>query len=178
LALMHLHSARMPARQDGSGGLLLLEEQDRSLWDTKQIAIGLEYLARSAEGATFSRFHAEAAIAAEHCLAPAFAQTRWERIVECYAMLERLAPSPLHTLNRAVALAEWQGPEAALRLMRELAPPPWLASSHLWSAVLADLHRRTGDEASAKQYRERALAGAPSGAVRSALERRLGPAAS
>jgi len=173
LALMHLHVARMPARQDGSGGLLLLAEQDRSLWDQKQITTGLEWLARSAQGEVFSRYHAEAGIAAEHCLAPSFAETRWERIVENYAFLEQLAPSALHTLNRAVALAEWKGPEAGLQLLDSLAPPSWLAGSYMWFAVLSDLHRRAGNIEVAKQHRASALGCAPSSAVQAALERRL-----
>jgi RNA polymerase sigma-70 factor (ECF subfamily) len=173
LALMHLHAARMPAREDSSGGLLLLEEQDRSRWDANEIALGLEWLAHSAEGDTFSRFHAEAGIAAEHCLAPTFSETRWERIVDCYELLERLAPSALHTLNRAVALAEWKGPRAGLELLEGLAPPSWLTGSYLWAAVLADLHRRSGDIALAEQHRAAALATAPSPAVRATLERRL-----
>jgi RNA polymerase sigma factor (sigma-70 family) len=173
LALMHLHIARMPARQDGAGGLLLLEQQDRALWDTNEIAIGLEWLARSAAGAVFSRYHAEAGIAAEHCLAASFAETRWERIVECYALLEQVAPSALHTLNRALALAEWQGAGAALKLLDGLAQPSWLVDSHLWAAVLADLHRRAGNSIEAERYRTEALASAPSVAVREALERRL-----
>jgi RNA polymerase sigma factor (sigma-70 family) len=173
LALMHFHVARMPARQDGSGGLLLLEEQDRSLWSRAEIETGLAWLSRSAQGATFSRYHAEAGIAAEHCLAPTFAETRWQRIVECYALLEKLAPSALHTLNRAVALTEWQGPLAGLALLDGLSPPSWLIGSYLWAAVLADLHRRAGHRALAEQYRAVALDTAPSSAVRSALERRL-----
>lgn len=173
LALLHLHTARMPARQDCSGGLLLLEEQDRSLWDQKQLATGLGWLARSAEGEVFSRYHAEAGIAAEHCLAPSFAETRWQRIVESYALLEQLAPSALHTLNRAVALAEWKGPDAGLQLLDSLAPPPWLAGSYMWFAVLSDLHRRAGHLELARQHRASALAGAPSAAVLAALKRRL-----
>jgi RNA polymerase sigma-70 factor (ECF subfamily) len=173
LALMHLHAARASARQDASGGLVLLEEQDRSLWDAKEIELGLGWLARSVEGATFSRYHAEAGIAAEHCLAPTFAETRWERIVACYELLEHLAPSPVHTLNRAVALAELRGPQAGLKLLEGLAPPSWLAGSYLWAAVLADLHRRAGNAARAKQHRAIALASAPSAAVRAALERRF-----
>lgn len=173
LALMHLHAARMPAREDRSGGLLLLEEQDRSLWNAKEIATGLEWLASSAQGDTFSRYHAEAGIAAEHCLAPTFSETRWQRIVECYELLERLAPSALHTLNRAVAVAEWKGPRAGLELLAGLEPPSWLAGSYLWAAVLADLHRRAGDVALADQHRAVALATAPSSAIRATLERRL-----
>lgn len=173
LALMHLHAARMPARQNESGGLLLLEEQDRTLWDLSQIEIGLEWLGRAAQGQSFSRYHAEAAIAAEHCLARTFGETRWERIVECYELLERLGPSALHTLNRAVALAECRGPAAALAVLDGLAPPSWLAGSYLWSAVLADLHSRAGHDALAEQHRAAALAAAPSAAVRAALVRRL-----
>jgi len=173
LALMHLHSARLPARQDGSGGLLLLEEQERSLWDQQDIQLGLSWLARAAEGEVFSRYHAEAGIAVEHCLAPSFSETRWDRIVECYALLEQVAPSALHTLNRAVAVAEWRGPTHGLAVIAGLEPPSWLLGSHLWSAVLADLHRRCGQAELATQYRDAALEAAPSQAVRTTLERRL-----
>lgn len=173
LALMHLHLARISARRDASGGLLLLEEQDRSMWDKSEIQVGLSWLARSADGDVFSRYHAEAGIAAEHCLAATFAETRWQRIVDSYELLERLSPSAIHTLNRAVALAELQGPRAGLDLLEGLAPPSWLAGSYLWAAVLADLHRRAGNTALAKEHRIIALASAPSAAVRAALERRL-----
>ena len=88
LALMHLHVARMTSRQDASGGLLLLEEQDRALWDQQSIQVGLEWLAKSAYGDNFSRYHAEAGIAAEHCLASSFEETRWDKIVACYRLLE------------------------------------------------------------------------------------------
>jgi len=177
LALMHLHAARLGARCDGTGGLLLLEEQDRSLWDRERIQIGAEWLERSARGNVFSRFHAEAGIAAEHCFALSFGETRWKEISDLYAMLERINPSPLHTMNRAVAVAEWQGPEAGLALLQALAPPAWLASSYLWDAVLGDLHRRAGNLVIAQQHRERALAAAPTEAVRDLLRRRLAPAA-
>jgi len=173
LALMHLHAARMTARQDGSGGLLLLEEQDRALWDQREIQVGLEWLAKSARGDVFSRYHAEAGIAAEHCLAPSFGETRWDRIVECYTLLERLAPSALHTLNRAVAVAEWRGPAEGLAVLEGLEPPSWLAGSYLWAAVLADLHRRCGHDDVARRYRDAALGSAPSAAVRDVLKRRL-----
>jgi RNA polymerase sigma-70 factor (ECF subfamily) len=130
---MHLHAARLGARRDAAGGLLLLEEQDRSLWDRARIRIGLAWLERSATGDVFSRFHAEAGIAAEHCFAPSFEETRWSQIADLYAMLERTAPSPLHTMNRAVAIAESQGPAAGLAVLEALAPPAWLAGSYLWT---------------------------------------------
>jgi len=173
LALMHLHAARLGARLDGMGGLLLLEEQDRSLWDRERMRLGAEWLERAAGGETFSRFHAEAGIAAEHCFAPSFGQTRWKEIADLYAMLERIDPSPLHTMNRAVAVAEWQGPEAGLALLQAIVPPVWLTGSYLWDAVLGDLHRRAGNVGLAQRHRERALAAAPTEAVRSLLRRRL-----
>lgn len=174
LALMHLHRARLTARQDGAGGLLLLEEQDRSLWDRAEIQVGLEWLAKSAHGDSFSRYHAEAAIAAEHCLAPSFEETRWEKIAECYSMLEQLAPSPIHKLNRAVAIAEWRGPEDGLAILEGFDPPTWLAGSYLWAAVKADLHRRCGHTQEAAHYGAVACKEAPTEAVRELLRRRLG----
>jgi RNA polymerase sigma-70 factor (ECF subfamily) len=173
VALMHLHGARMTARQDGSGGLLLLEEQDRTPWDRREIQLGLSWLAKSADGDVFSRYHAEAGIAAEHCLAASFAETRWDRIVDCYELLERLSPSPIHTLNRAIAVAEWQGPARGLAVLDGLEPPSWLAGSYLWAAVLADLHRRCGHSELARGYRETAIESAPGPAVKDALQRRL-----
>jgi predicted RNA polymerase sigma factor len=173
LALMHFHAARFASRVDGSGGLLLLEEQDRNLWDRERMQIGAEWLARSASGEAFSRYHAEAGIAAEHCFAPSFAETRWKEIAELYAILEHIAPSPLHTMNRAVAVAEWQGPVAALSLLGGLVPPGWLEASYLWHAVLADLHRRAGHGESCESHRARAISAAPTDAVRALLQRRL-----
>lgn len=173
LALMHLHSARIGSRKDGAGGLLLLEEQDRSLWDQEQIRRGLELLGASAEGGVFSRYHAEAGIAAEHCLAPTYEATRWDRVVECYELLEAAAPSPIHTLNRAVASAEWLGPEAGLKILNSFNPPTWLADSFLWAAVLADLWRRSGNSVESSRYRELAIDAAPTEAIRQLLQRRL-----
>lgn len=88
-------------------------------------------------------------------------------------VLDRVAPSPLHTLNRAVALAEWQGAEVGLALLDAIALPEWLESSYLWDAVAADLHRRSGQLEKYVYHRDRAFAAAPSDAVRSLLRRRL-----
>lgn len=173
LAIMHLHTARVTGRQDGAGGLLLLEEQDRSRWDRQQIEVGLEWLAKSARGDVLSRYHAEAGIAAEHCLASSFRETRWDKVAEYYRLLERIAPSPIHTLNRAVAVAEWQGSAAGLAVLRSFDPPAWLARSYLWAAVLADLHRRSGNAQTAERHRSEALDLAPTPAVKALLRRRL-----
>ena len=173
LALMHLHAARLAARQDATGGLLLLEEQDRSLWDAGHLRHGATWLARAAEGNDFTRFHAEAGIAAQHCFAPSFADTRWNEIADLYAMLERIDPGPIHTLNRAVAVAEGQGPQAGLALLEGLVRPAWLDGHYLWDAVLADLHLRAGNTTLAERHRDQALAAAPSITVRQLLQRRL-----
>ncbi|MFO0615012.1 MAG: sigma-70 family RNA polymerase sigma factor [Polyangiaceae bacterium] len=173
LALMDLHLARLSARQDPYGALLLLDEQDRSRWDAAQIQSGLAWLGRAAEGDLFSRYHAEAGIAAEHCIAGTMKDTRWDRVVACYELLDRVAPSPLHTLNRAIAVAEWRGPEAALAVIEGLDPPEWIRRSYVWPAVLSDLHRRAGQGERARALGQAALVAAPSDAIRAALERRL-----
>lgn len=173
LALMYLHVARLAGRTSLSGGLLLLEEQNREEWNQQEIGEGLRYLAMSAEGDHFTRFHAEAGIAAEHCLAPTFKETRWDRIVEMYQLLETIAVSPIHTLNRAVAVAEWKSPIDGLSILDRLNPPTWLSGSYMWAAVYSDLHRRCGNLESACRYRSIALETAPSDAIRELIKRRL-----
>lgn len=174
LALMYLHMARMNAREAGSGGLLLLAEQDRRQWDRVLIATGLSWLSASAAGDGFSRYHAEAGIAAEHCLAPSFEETNWANIVEYYDLLDRTEPSALHRLNGAIALAELKGPEEGLRKIESIRPPAWLAQSYMWAAVQSDLHRRTGNVETADRYRQDAIDRAPTEAIKHALARRLG----
>lgn len=173
LALMHLHVARMGARKDRAGSLLLLEEQDRSLWDQDVIKLGIQWLERSAQGDIFTRYHAEAGIAAEHCLAPSFDQTRWGEIVENYLLLERVSPSAIHRLNRAVAVAEWQGPVAGLTVLKGFEPPQWLVNSYLFNAVLSDLYQRSGNFSEAKSHHDKANRLAPSSAVKRLLQRRM-----
>lgn len=173
LALMHFHVARLDARLDPSGGLLMLEEQDRSRWDQAQIRLGIECLLRSGKSDRFSRFHAEAAVLMHHCTAESYAQTRWDQIVDLYEMLERQQPSPLHTLNRAIALAEWKGPRAGLALLAEITPPTWLQQHYLWDATWGELLRRDGQSARAAKLLERAATAAPTDAERAVFHRRL-----
>jgi RNA polymerase sigma-70 factor (ECF subfamily) len=173
LALMCFHAARFDARVDGMGGLLLLEEQDRALWDRALIQRGLAHLTRSARGETLSRYHVEAGLAAEHCLAPSYAATNWEEIVRLYEVLERIAPSPLNVLNRAIALAEWKGPQAGLAALEALDAPSWLRGYYLWDATLGELQGRIGDRERALAHTKRALAAAPTNAEKALLERRV-----
>src|SRR5260370_37500967 len=90
-------------------------------------------------------------MAAEHAFAPSFAQTRWKEIAGLYEMLDRIAPSPLNAMNRAVAIAECQGPEAGLAVLKAVEPPPWLVGYYLWDAVLGELHRRAGQNVGARR---------------------------
>jgi RNA polymerase sigma-70 factor (ECF subfamily) len=112
-------------------------------------------------------------VAAEHCLAPSYRETNWAEIVRLYEVLERVAPSPLNVLNRAIALAEWQGPDAGLAALKAMEPPGWLLGYYLWDATLGELHRRRGDRQRAATHTRRALAAAPTKAERALLERRL-----
>lgn len=164
LALFHLNAARFKAREDTTGGLLLLEAQDRTLWHAAHLRRGLHWLNASAHGDTFSRYHAEAAVAAEHATAPNFATARWDRIAATYEQLDTIAPSPLHTINRALAVAEWQNPAAGLAVLQQLEAPSWLLSSYLWAAAHA---------AEAQHFTALALRTAPNPATRTLLQRRL-----
>lgn len=170
LALMHLQAARLEARLDPVSGLLLLDEQDRSRWEPEQIHTGMTWLSRSASGTEFSRYHAEASIAAEHCLAPSLGETRWNRIVDGYRLLERVAPSRAVRLNLALATAEASSPEAGLALLSEP------GDGFMELAVHSDLQRRCGNEQRAISLGRTALEAAPSEAIRLILERRLFPA--
>ena len=173
LSLLHFLAARLDTRLDAAGHLLLLEEQDRSRWDQAHIREGLRCFSLATSGDTFSRYHGEAAIQLEHCLAPSFAETRWSEIVEFYEILERLAPSPLYTLNRAIALAQLEGPRVALELLETNKPPAWLGGYYLWGATLGELHRQNGEFLRAEHYLEQAIELAPTDAEKELFRRRL-----
>lgn len=173
LSLLHFLAARLDTRLDAAGHLLLLEEQDRSRWDQAHIREGLRCFSLATGGDSFTRYHGEAAIQLEHCLAPSFAQTRWSEIVEFYEILERLAPSPLYTLNRAIALAQLEGPGAGLELLEANKPPAWLGGYYLWGATLGELHRQNGDFGQAERYLEQAIELAPTRAEKELFQKRL-----
>lgn len=173
LALMLFHAARLKSRVDEAGELLLLEEQDRSQWDATLIRQGMHFLWKSGRGDSFSRYHAEAAVMVEHCIAPSFEETRWSEIVALYEALERLEPSPLHCLNRAIALSEWKGPEAGLALLNEMKPPSWLTGYYLWDATQGELSRRCGRFEEAELFLLRSLEAVPTESERRVFERKL-----
>jgi len=172
LALMLLHDARRKARIDDAGDLIVLEEQDRSRWDQAQIAEALPLVAAAFKGVP-GAFAAQAAIAAAHCQAARPEDTDWRRIVQLYDLLERLQPSPVVSLNRAVAVAMVEGPAAALGIINGLAAGSDLENYHLLHAARADLLRRSGSSAEAVKSYERALALATNDSERRFLTRRL-----
>ena len=137
------------------------------------INTGISYLHRSARGDVFTRYHAEAGIAAEHCLATTYEETRWSEIARLYELLDNIAPSPINTLNRAIAIAEWQAPAAGLALLEAINPPSWLLGYYLWDATLGELHRRCGNRERAIDHLTRALGAAPTHAEKALIRRRL-----
>ena len=172
LALMLLHDARRDSRLDEAGEIVVLEEQDRNRWNHKQIAEAL-LLVRDPPRGTRGPFALQAAIAAVHCKAAHPADTDWAEIVRLYDQLERVQPSPIVSLNRAVAVAMAEGPRAGLAVIDVLAASNDLNDYHLLHAARADLLRRLGlhDEA-AKCYAQ-ALALVTNESERRFLERRL-----
>lgn len=155
LALMLLQSARLPARINASGELATLMEQDRELWDQQRILDGMRQLDASASGTKLTRYHIEAAIAAEHCIAPSFEETHWDRIVTFYDDLLRIEPSPVVALNRAVAVAMAYGEDAGIEAIAPLVPS--LGSYLPLETTLGELHRRRGDFVNAAKHFTRAL---------------------
>jgi RNA polymerase sigma-70 factor (ECF subfamily) len=172
LALMLLHDSRRAARFDEAGDLILLEDQDRGRWDQRQIAEALPLVEEAFRGGT-GPFALQAAIAALHCQAARPEDTGWSQILRLYDLLERVQPSPIVSLNRAVAVAMVDGPQPALALIDALAATGDLDGYHLLHAARGDLLRRIGSKAAAAKSFTRALQLAANSSERRFLERRL-----
>jgi len=172
VALMLLHDSRRAARLDEAGDLVILEEQDRGRWEQRQIAEALP-LVEEALGGRPGPFALQAAIAAQHCQAARAEDTDWPEIVRLYDLLERVQPSPIVSLNRAVAIAMADGPEPALELIDALDAAGDLEGYHLLHAARADLLRRLGSTVEAAESYEQALALVTNDSERRFLERRL-----
>lgn len=172
-ALMHLHAARLPSRVDASGNLSSFFEQDRSKWDAELVAEGQRLLNLAATGPELSEYHVEAGIAAIHATAPNAEETDWRTIVSFYDMLMSIRPSPVVALNRAVALAELEGPERGLRELRAIEGRERLLSYPFYSAALGELELRRGRRKVAREHFEAALLLARSPMERQFLERRV-----
>lgn len=173
LALMLLQESRRAARTSPAGELVLLEYQDRSLWDYERIAEGIALVERALRSQRFGSYTLQAAIAAVHSEAPDVASTDWAQIAALYVLLARAEPSPVVELNRAVAVAMRDGPTAGLALIDALLARGELADYHLAHSARADLHRRLGNVAEARAAYENALALARQEPERRFLEKRL-----
>ena len=173
LALMLLHESRRPARTSETGDLVLLEYQDRSLWNRAYIREGLGLIEQALASRRFGPYTLQAAIAAVHAEAPSAAETDWAQIVAFYDLLWRADPSPIVELNRAVAVAMRDGPAKGLELVEALLKKRELADYHLAHAVRADLCRRLANTSDARVSYERALTLAKQEPERRFLERRL-----
>jgi RNA polymerase sigma-70 factor, ECF subfamily len=178
LALMLLQESRRAARTSPAGELVLLDAQDRSLWDRTLISEGMELLQRALATRNFGGYTLQAAIASVHAAAPTAAATNWAQIVGWYDLLLRLEPTPVVELNRAVAVAMHNGPAAGLALIDELLERGELAEYHLAHAARADLCRRLGRSVEARAAYERALELTQLAPERRFLERRLAELAS
>ena len=173
LALMLLQESRRAARASPTGDLVLLDEQDRSLWNREQIAEGIALAEQALASRRFGPYTLQAAIAAVHASAPEAAATDWSRIVRLYDLLAQAVPSPVVELNRAVAVAMRDGPAAGLALIDALLARGELADYHLAHSARADLCRRLGRNAEARDSYQRALALVQQEPERRFLERRL-----
>jgi RNA polymerase sigma factor (sigma-70 family) len=172
MALICFHAARTESRVDGAGNIVLLENQDRSLWNHALIERGVAYLAKSAAGNTASRFHIEAGIAYQHCIAPSAEKTDWKQILALYDMLVRAYPTPVAALNRAVVVGQVHGAEAALAALQELDAKP-LENYYLYHALLGDMLRRTGRTTEAASHLHRALSHTHAPAEQRLLQQKL-----
>lgn len=173
LALMLLHEARRQTRVSAEGELVLLEDQDRALWNRAQIAEGVALVQRALAAESYGPYTLQAAIAAVHAAAPDFAATDWSQIVSLYDLLLQAAPSPVIELNRAAAVAMRDGPLAGLALVEAILARGELTGYPLAHAARADLRRRLGRHAEARAAYRQALALTQQEPERRFLERRL-----
>ncbi|HSJ56211.1 MAG TPA: RNA polymerase sigma factor [Anaerolineae bacterium] len=174
LALMLLHESRRAARTTPDGELVLLDEQDRALWNRDQIAEGLALVERAMRSGHFGPYTLQAAISAVHADAPTAADTDWDEIVGLYDVLLRMEPSPVVELNRSVAVAMRDGPDAGLPLVEAILARGDLAGYALAHATRADLCRRLGRSEQARTSYTRALELTQQAQERRFLEKQLG----
>lgn len=173
LALMLLNAARLTTRTDTAGNILRLKEQERSRWDHRSIARGMFHLAHSAAGDEVTEYHLQAGIAACHCTAPDYDSTDWPRILALYDRLVELDSSPVVALNRAVAVAHVDGPQAGIDALEAIAQRETLESYYLLYAVRAEFESQLQNHISAAKHLRRALELAELNSEKLLLSRRL-----
>lgn len=172
-ALMSLTAARLPARTDSGGNLVPLYDQDRSHWDRTRVSEGMRLLELSATGTKLTPYHLEAAMASVHATARDTKDTDWSAIIELYDQLMSLNPSPIVALNRAIAIAQRDGPERGIAEIQAIADADRLAAYPFYPAALGELEFRCGNQARAQEHFEVALARARNPMERHFFEHRL-----
>jgi RNA polymerase sigma factor (sigma-70 family) len=174
LALMCLHAARLATRVDESGSLNLLADQDRSQWDTELISQGQKLLELSATGEELSEYHVEAAIAWCHVTAPSARDTNWGQIVLLYDTLMTIRPSPVIALNRAIAIAQREGPEQGLAALRAIPDSGRLDNYPFYPIALGEFELQCGRHAAAREHFTAALPLARNSMEQKFIEQRIG----
>lgn len=172
-ALMCLHAARLPSRVDTSGNLSSLFDQDRSQWDQELVIEGLKLLELSATGSELTEYHVEAAIASVHAMAHRVEDTDWGQIVSLYDALMLIRPSPIVALNRAIAVAQNEGPERGLQEIRSIAAGERLANYPFYHAALGEFELQSGKHEAAREHFIAALTLARNSMERRFLDRRV-----
>jgi predicted RNA polymerase sigma factor len=172
-ALMAFNSARLPARLDASGNLVALIDQDRRQWDWQRVAEGMKLLELSTPGTELNAYHIEAAIAAIHASAARTEDTDWRTIVSLYDILMTLTPSPVVALNRAIAIAQAEGPERGLTEVQAIADRDRLSTYPFYLATLGELELRRGQPTRARTHFEAALEHTRSPMERRFIEQRI-----
>ncbi len=172
-ALMTLTAARLPARTDPSGNLITLYDQDRTLWDRTRLSEGMRLLELSASGADLTAYHIEAAMALVHGMAQRAEDTDWNTIISLYDSLLRINPSPIVELNRAIAVAQCDGPDRGLEMIHAIPGRDRLDTYPFYSAAIGELELRRGEGEQAREHFRMALARARNPMERRFFEQRL-----
>ena len=175
MALMLFHAARVEARLDHRGNVLLMEEQDRTKWDQALIPQRAKtFLAdRSAQGSVVSTYHLEAGIALQHCAAKSYVDTDWRSILRLYDALLTAHRSPVYLLNRAIVIAQIDGPRAGIKALDDANQAGALNRYHLFDATLGEFYRRDGDFPKARMHLELARQKTDSPFDREIIDQRL-----
>ncbi|MCA9130799.1 MAG: RNA polymerase subunit sigma-70 [Planctomycetales bacterium] len=173
LALLLFHSARLPARIDSGGCILLFHQQNVADWDNRLLREAYRWFALATQAPVISRYHAEAMIAAEHCRGKFTGEPQWQYILAAYDLLCRIAPSPIHELNRAIALAHHRTPADGLAALSQIDSSQLAQNYYLWHAAKGELHYLAGETRIAESAYRRSFELAPTNAERELICRKL-----
>jgi len=173
MALMCFHTARIDSRITAEGRLILLPDQDRSIWNTELISLGKNYLNQAAFGEVLSTYHLEAAIACQHCTAANYEMTNWNEILKYYDLLLNIAKDPIVFLNRSLVILELYGPKKALQLLQEVSENKILKKYYLYHATMGEIYQRLKQSDRAITYYEEALRNTQSKSEQQLLQQRI-----